>query len=359
MTLELDPGRAALGNPRLIAAMIDEMAGGAIPFERYMEMALYHPEHGYYRRPGRIGRQGDFLTSPVIHPLFGWVVAAWCREVWDRLGRPAKFTILEPGAGTGAMASSVLDWADGRDDGFGEALEYVAVDPNGTGADSRVTWARPPIGPIEAGVIVSNELFDALPVRVFESSGRGPVEVYVGWDGERFIETQGPVASIDDAPEGGRFEVNPRAYPLMADLCSLVGRGAVLTFDYGYPQDELWAPWRTRGTLLCFYRHTSHEDPYIHVGEQDMTTHVNFSELASAAEDAGMAVAGPVSQAEFLYACGAGTLVEQARSEMAEYFERRRALEQLADAAGLGRVRVLAATRGVDGPLPGFEGGAG
>ena len=108
-------------------------------------------------------------------------------------------------------------------------------------------------------------------------------------------------------------------------------------------------------TLLCFYRHTAHENPYIHVGEQDITTHVNFSELVAAAEDEGLRTFGPVSQGSFLHVLGAQSLVEASRAEMAEYFARRRALEQLTDSAGLGRVRVLAATRKLDITPPGFE----
>lgn len=355
MGINLDPGTAAIGNPRLVDAIIAEMDGGAIRFERFMELALYHPEFGYYRRPGRVGRQGDFLTSPTVHPMFAWAVAAWCHQAWEALGRPAAFTIFEPGAGEGSLATGILDWATGRDREFAGAIRYVALEPNSPGTDTRVTWAVPPVEPAEHGVVVANELFDAFPVRLFEVGGRGPVEIFVRWDGERFVEHPGGVAIIDDAPVAGRFEVNSRAYPAMRSLCSLVGRGAVLVFDYGYPQEELWAPWRTEGTLLCFYRHTAHEDPYIHVGEQDMTTHVNFSDLAAAAEDEGMAVRGPVSQADFLIALGAPELVQASRDDMGEYFARRRALEQLTDPAGLGRVRVLAATRGVEWAPPGFE----
>ncbi|MGE0600293.1 MAG: class I SAM-dependent methyltransferase [Dehalococcoidia bacterium] len=355
MALDLDPGTAALGNPRLIEAIREEMAGGSMPFERFMELALYHPEHGYYRKPGRVGRQGDFLTSPTIHPMFGWAVAGWCRSVWEQLGTPGEFVIFEPGAGEGALAKAILDWAEGKDPVFRSAIRYIALEPNSPGTDDRIEWVGEPPRTIPNGVVVSNELFDAFPVRLFEVGGRGPVELYVRWDGERFVETPGGVASIDEAPESGRFEVNSHAYSAMLALCGLVERGAVLVFDYGYPQEELWAPWRTTGTLLCFYRHTAHEDPYIHVGEQDITTHVNFSDLAAAAEDAGMTVAGPVAQSEFLYALGLGQLVEAARSDMGEYFTRRRALEQLTDGAGLGRVRVLAASRGLQEPLPGFE----
>jgi SAM-dependent MidA family methyltransferase len=355
VTLDLDPGAAALGNPRLIDAIVAEMDGGAIPFERFMELTLYHPEFGYYRKPGRIGRQGDFLTSPVIHAMFGWAIAAWCREIWFRLGRPSPFTIIEPGAGEGALATTILDWAAAREDGFVSALRYIAVEPNSPGTESRVQWATPPLAPFENGVVVANELFDALPVRAFDRGPRGPVEVYVRWDGERFVETPGGVTLIDDAPESGRFESSPHAYPLMRDLCSLVQRGGVLVFDYGYPQEELWAPWRATGTLLCFYRHTAHENPLIHVGEQDITTHVNFSELVAAFEDAGLTPFGPVPQSHFLHALGLQNLVEAARSDMSEYFVRRRALEQLTDAAGLGRVRVLAGTKDVPGTPPGFE----
>ena len=357
VTLDLDPGLASLGNPTLIRAIIEEMDGGAIPFERFMEMALYEPEHGYYAKPGRIGPQGDFLTSPHIHPMFGWAVAGWLRELWDRLERPVPFTVFEPGAGEGRLASAVLDWAEGRDEAFRAALRYVAIEPNARGTDRRVEWATPPLQPVAAGAVVCNELFDALPVRLFDVTSRGPAEVLVRWDDSegQFVEARGPVAVIDEAPEEGRFEVSPRAYPVMRSMCSLVQRGAVLVFDYGYPQEELWAPWRTTGTLLCFYRHTAHEDPYIHVGEQDITSHVNLSELEAAAEDEGFETFGPVPQSEFLVSLGLGQLVDAARSDMGEYFSRRRALESLTDAGGLGRVRVFAATKGVEGTMPGFE----
>src|SRR5512140_1735109 len=114
------------------------MAGGAIPFERFMELALYHSEFGYYRRGGRIGPQGDFLTSPSISPMFGWAVAAWCHDQWRRMRRPSPFAIIEPGAGQGMLAASILDWAEGRADGFQEAIRYVALEPNAPGNDPRV-----------------------------------------------------------------------------------------------------------------------------------------------------------------------------------------------------------------------------
>ncbi len=357
MTLDLDPGKAALGNPRLVQAIVQEMDGGAIPFERFMALALYHPEFGYYRKPGRVGAGGDFLTSPAIHPMFGWAIAGWCRQVWSDLGCPSPFTIIEPGAGEGRLATAILDWAEGRDDGFAGTLRYIAIEPNSPGNDPRIEWTARPPEPVGDGIVVSNEFFDALPVRVFDSTERGPVEVAVRWDGERFVEARGPVTAIEGAPPAGRFEVNTGAYATMRSLCRMVGRGAVLTFDYGYEQEELWAPWRTTGTLLCFYRHTAHEDPYVHVGEQDITCHVNFSHLRAGADEEGFVAHGPVSQAGFLWALGLRQLVDAARSDMGEYFARRRAMEALTDSAGLGRVRVLAATRGIEGVPPGFGSG--
>ena len=358
MALDLDPGLAGAGNPALVKAIIAEMDGGAISFERFMELALYHPEHGYYRKPGRIGTSGDFLTSPAIHAMFGWAVGAWCEWTWEALGRPHPFTIIEPGAGAGALATALLDWAEGRAGEFAEALRYIAIEPNAPGSDRRVEWREDAPATAAAGVVLSNELFDALPVRLFEVQERGPVEVYVRWDGEAFVEARGPVATIDGAPAAGRFEVSGRAHATMAAMCDLVERGAVLTFDYGYPVEELWADWRRQGTLLCFYRHTAHENPYLHVGEQDLTAHVNLSELELAMELAGMTAFGPATQAAFLTEAGLGGLVEGARDDLPEYFARRRAFQQLTDAAGLGRIRVLAGTRGVEGVPPGFGGPA-
>ena len=355
MTVDPDPGRAGLGNPRLIGAIVEEMAGGVMPFDRFMELALYHPEHGYYLTPGRVGPQGDFVTSPTIHPMFGWMVAAWCHWVWTSIGEPSQFSVVEPGAGSGQLATAILDWATGRDDGFSEALRYVAIEPHNPGDDTRVAWDTGLSGPVDAGVVVSNEFFDALPVKLFEGSGRGPTEIGVRWDGEAFAEATLSVSAVDEAPEAGRFEVNPSLFGTMQALGSLIGSGAVLTFDYGYPRDELWASWRREGTLLAFYRHTAHEDPYIHVGQQDLTAHVDFTTLEAALDQTGFETFGPVGQSEFLYALGAGGLVESVRSDLHEYFRRRNALESLTDGAGLGRVRVLAGTKGLSGSPPGFE----
>jgi SAM-dependent MidA family methyltransferase len=283
-------------------------------------------------------------------------VAGWCRWLWEALGRPRPFTIFEPGAGDGRLASCVLDWAAGREDGFDEALDYTALDPyREPGSDRRIKWIDgPPSG--ECGVVLSNELLDALPVRLFQGTARGPVEIMVRWNGEGFEEVSGPVASINDAPLEGRFETRPAAYATMEAMAGVFERGAVLTFDYGYAREELWAPWRAQGTLLAFYRHTAHEDPYIHIGEQDLTAHVDFSELEAALAAANYLTYGPVSQAEFLHQLGIRDLVESARADAGAYFERRRAVEQLTDSAGLGRIRVLAGLRGLEvADVPGFD----
>ncbi len=212
MALELEPGTAGLGNPLLIEAIIAEMDGGAISFERFMEFALYHPEHGYYRKPGRIGKQGDFLTSPTVHPMFGWAVAGWCRDLWKRMGEPEPFTIFEPGAGDGALARTILDWAAGQRDSFSDCIRYLALEPNAPGNDDRVEWITTTPEPFE-GVVLSNELFDALPVRLFDAGGRGPVEVFVRWDGEAFVETPGSVAQVDGAPDRGAVRGEPARLP--------------------------------------------------------------------------------------------------------------------------------------------------
>ena len=356
MALNLDPGIAATGNPTLIKIIIEEMDDGAIPFERFMELALYHPEHGYYRKKGRIGRHGDFLTSPSIHPMFGWAVAGWCEWIWEKLDKPSQFTIFEPGAGEGLLATAILDWAEGRENQFAKSIHYVALEPNMPGSDSRIEWSNINPSPVSKGVIIANELFDALPTRLFEATPRGSAEIYVRWDGNQFVELHGGIALLKNVPNEGRFEINGRAWPLLEAMSQLIKVGGILLADYGYLEEKLWAPWRLQGTLACFYRHTVHEDPFRHVGEQDITSHVNLSELAFGIEKCGYTQLGPTPQHEFLTHLGIGQLVEDARGDLANYFERRQAFQTLTDAAGLGNIQILAGLRGIKGIAPGFEG---
>ncbi len=368
---------------RLLAERIG--AGGPITFAEFMGQALYHPTHGYYTGVGRqIGPKGDYVTSPEVHPVFGALVARQVSQFWELLGRPAALRIVEVGAGTGALTRDLalaLERAAPR-----RGFDYVLVEPHpATALHQRQTLAPAlaaglavrwvdglaHLEPDDATVVLSNELLDALPVhRVVVRSGRLR-ELYVDYDDRGFFDREDEpstpelvayFARLGLLPgEGCAAEVNLNAPRWMGDVARLVGRGFVLTFDYGAPASELYAPWRRDGTLLCFHRQVAGRDPYVRIGLQDMTSHVDFTTLAAAGRAAGLDPLGFGRQAETLAALGIGDgLAVSGEGPLAleRHMERRRAALELLDSAGLGRIRVLAQGHGVGTPsLIGFPGG--
>jgi SAM-dependent MidA family methyltransferase len=221
------------------------------------------------------------------------------------------------------------------------------------------------------GCILSNELLDAMPIHRVAVEGSACREIYVRFEDERFTEElRDPhpdvIAYFGELGllpgEGCRAEVNLDAPRWMADAASALDYGYILTFDYGYEADELYASWRTDGTLLCFYRHNPSDDPYARIGRQDMTSHVDFTTLRRAGEDAGLTTLGLTTQSEFLAALGiAEALTPPTGDEpdMEDYFARRRAVTELLDPGGLGRIKVLAQAKDAPGPLTGFGRGEG
>ena len=363
----------------VIGAEID--ARGAIPFARFMELALYHPTLGYYHSgKRRIGARGDYVTSPYLSPLFGAIVGRQLAEMWARLGQPAGFDLVEMGAGDGRLTRDILAWAARANHDFAAALHPLLVEPDAATREAqRRTLTHLPATPrwLEhlhdipdrslTGCFISNELVDSFPVRLFTVRGGALREICVGRRGEAFVEVEGePVSAglppeilglATMLPEGARFEVNEGAVPWMQAVAGRLGRGFVLTFDYGYPSAQLYAPWRTQGTLMAFYRHAVAGDPLAHVGEQDLTAHVDFTALARAGRERGLEPVGFTSQRAFLMALGIHEAVAAPGLDLEEQLARRRAVLALTDPAGLGRVRVLAQARDVDGTnLAGFAG---
>jgi SAM-dependent MidA family methyltransferase len=361
---------------------------GTITFREFMALALYHPRHGYYCSPReKMGRQGDYLTSPEVHPMFGWLVGKQLGQMWEVIDRPQPFTIVEMGAGSGALARDVLDWAHRHAPEFFTALEYRLVELSDELAArqrrtvqqvdeglEKATWL-PSLDAIDEGSVVgcflSNELADAFPVHRVTVRGGRLQEVYVGWRDGHFNEELGPPSTpaleeyfrrLGLLPgEDCQAEVNLDALDWIKVVARALGRGFVMTFDYGYPADHLYAPWRRQGTLLSFYRHNPSSDPYARVGRQDMTSHVDLTSLIQAAEEAGLETVGLTSQTQFLDALGiGGALAAPAQTELPleEYYTRRRALTDLLDPAGLGRIRVLVQGKSVHSPrLLGLEPG--
>src|SRR5581483_3401663 len=334
---------------------------GLLTFRRFMQLALYHPDEGYYRRREPIGARGDYLTSPELHPLFGAVLRRQLAELWAALDRPSTFTVVEVGAGSGALARAILGVPE---DAFGAALRYLIVEPDprlrtlqtrtlGSLADA-VRWREAlaaEAAPV--GCVLSNELVDSFPVhRVTVRDGRLR-ELWVGLEDGRFVDVEGDPSTPELAAYFARLgllpgdgcvaEVNLDALAWLREAAAAIDRGFVLTLDYGYPARQLYAPWRRQGTLLCYSRHTVQTDPYVRIGQQDLTAHVDFSSLAAAGEPAGLQTLGFTTQQRLLAALGIDEALRggPAALGLEEYLARRRAVADLLNPEGLGRVRVL------------------
>jgi SAM-dependent MidA family methyltransferase len=355
-------------------------AQGPMPFRDFMDAALYHPQHGYYRsRREKMGREGDYLTSPEVSAVFGVLVARQLQEMWLVMGRPLRFDIVEAGAGTGLLCHDILRWARDHAPDFRDALAYAIVEVSEPlverqrevlaeeGCDVRWSVALP--DGIE-GCLLSNELLDSFPVHAVRVRGGELTEVFVDWDGVRFVEEPHPPSTPEieryfgrlglRPGEGCRAEVNLEAPEWMGNAGRSLRRGFVLTLDYGYAAEELYAPWRADGTLLCFYRHNPNADPYARLGRQDITSQVDFTTLQQTGKEAGLQTLGLVSQSEFLTNLGiaeALTPSAEGNVNLEEYYARRRTVSELLDPAALGRIRVLIQAKAVASPyLTGLKG---
>ena len=373
-----DEFESATENAALVDLLRQRIAAeGAITFHDYMETVLYHPQDGYYASREPMGREGDYLTSPEVNPIFGSLVAKQVAQFWELMERPGRFDIVEQGAGSGILARDILRWAGRRAPEFAAALRYQIVDispslkrrQGETLAEYEVEWQDELPQGIE-GCLLSNELLDSFAVhRIVHRDGQ-LFEVYVTLEDGRFEEVSGPAstnriveyfADLGLWPgDGCVSEVNLQAVDWMKTAAESISKGFALTFDYGHEAKELYAPWRRDGTLMCFYRHNPSTDPFARVGKQDMTSHVDFTTLMREGEAHGLVPAGFTTQSRFLSALGIGVGVDKVAKEnpeaLEEYYSRRKAVQELIDPAGLGRIRVLAQTRGVaDADLLGFE----
>jgi SAM-dependent MidA family methyltransferase len=383
---------APAGHPDLIAAIRAEIAaaGGRISFARFMDLALYHPRWGYYLAPERrAGRPGDFLTAPETHPFFGITLARQIAECWERLGRPRPFVVREYGAGSGGLAWDIVAGLSQEAPECRAALEYRLVEPNRHrleqalaafaegGLDNVVRGETLAAGaepePI-VGVILANEVADALGVHRLIWRGGRLREGWVVWTGEAFAAAEGELSPEAAAAEpermlrehgialaeGDRIEISPAAAAWFAAAARGLRRGYAIVIDYGYPAPELYRAHRLGGTVRAYRAHTVSDDPFAYVGEQDLTAHVDFSALRRAGETAGLAFAGQTTQGAFLASLGLGDLLvslgNDATTALPAYLAAQAAIVRLIDPGGMGRfgVLIMAGDAPVAPPLRGF-----
>ncbi|RCX33006.1 class I SAM-dependent methyltransferase [Thioalbus denitrificans] len=355
-----------------------EAAGGRLPFADYMQEALYAPGLGYYSAGSRkLGPAGDFTTAPELSPLFGRCLARQCADVLAELGGG---DILEFGAGSGRLAADLLAELErlGRPPARYLILEVSAdlrerqretLARLAPGLAARVAWVETPPAGLR-GVILANEVLDALPVHRFRLGPAGVEEGCVAWSGTGFAwEWTAPrtpglaerAAAVLAGAGGGQApgyasELGLAAGPWIAALGGSLAAGLALLVDYGFPRREFYHPERAGGTLMCHYRHRAHDDPFFLPGLQDITAHVDFTAVAEAADAAGLRVAGYTSQAAFLLATGITELAAGAEvAGDAALAAAGHALNRLLSPAEMGELfKVIALTRGLDAPLRGF-----
>jgi SAM-dependent MidA family methyltransferase len=300
---------------------------GPLTFADYMRECLYHPIHGYYSK-AESQRFADYYTSVDMHPIFARLLARQFVEMWEGLDCPAEFALVEAGAGVGRFAAQVLDFCETKLPAFYDALKYAAVERSASRREQATSHSKRHADAghftasaefpahIAAGCFFSNELVDALPVHRVVMNGGALKELLVGFRDGRFVDVLAPLSTCAISEyfaaqdialcEGQHAEAGLEACDWISEIGRRLGRGYVLTIDYGHPAAELYDDHHMRGTLLAYQNHRAGEDYYASPGEQDLTAHANFTALEAWGERAGLETAGFTSQTAFLLALGQG-----------------------------------------------------
>jgi SAM-dependent MidA family methyltransferase len=375
---------SAMENP-LAQYLRDRIAQqGPITFAEFMEIALYH-EAGYYGQRARtMGQRGDFFTSVHLGDAFGAMLAVQLAEIWQRLGSPPSFELVEMGAGQGWLARDILIHLRDYYANCYACVIYRIVEKSPDLIDQQKntlrslqdagavirwqSWSDIASQSI-TGCIFSNELIDAFAVHQVQKVRNSLLEVYVTLEDDRPVETLQPLsteaiaeyfkhANIDllspDYPEGYRTEVNLQALDWLNTVADRLAQGYLITIDYGYSARRYYNPGRSNGTLQCYYQHQVHGDPYINLGQQDITAHIDFTALQTQGDRLGLVTLGLTQQAAFLMYLGlgdriAGLVAGLAGGEALDRLKMRDALHRLIDPTGLGGFGVLVQGKGLLG----------
>ena len=378
------PSPIALAQSEALVAQIAAeiaAAGGWLPFNRYMERALYAPGLGYYSggaiKVGRRAEDGsDFITAPELSPLFA---ATFARPIAEALEASGTRDIIEFGAGTGRLAAGLLNALHELDTPF---ASYSIVDLSGELRDrqratieaaapelaGRVRWLDALPERFE-GVVFGNEVLDAMPVRLFARLNGVWHERGVTTNGQGFAFADRALSSTADGaflasldvPDADHYvtETHEAASAFTRTVCTMLARGAAFFIDYGFPRREYYHAQRTQGTLMCHYRHRAHDDPFLYPGLQDLTAHVEFTGIAEAGVDAGADLLGFTSQGRFLLNAGiTDALAEIDPMDTARFLPAANAVQKLLSEAEMGELfKVIAFSRGIDGTLDAFARG--
>lgn len=359
----------------IIQTLQTKLKQQVLPFVEFMQLALYAPGAGYYSAGlQKLGRQGDFITAPELSPLFGKTLANQCQQIMIALDSPS---ILEFGAGTGALCVAVLEQLEALNclpetyyilevSGDLRHRQAQLIEQKIPHLADRVSWLDSwPETPFN-GVVLANEVLDAMPVHRFMQTEQGILESYITLDehqqleevfkpceNPRLLDYINNRLNLETQPY--LSEVNLFIDAWIANIYQILSQGVVLLIDYGFPRHEYYHPDRQQGTLMCHYQHHSHPDPLVNPGEQDITAHVDFTHVAEAAQQAGFHVAGYTNQASFLLANGLLSLVNMQDNEL-EQLKAKQAIKQLTQPSEMGELfKVIALNKNMEIDLTGFQ----
>ena len=342
---------------------------GRITFADFMELALYWPNGGYYTSPRPTEPAPDYFTAPQAHPSFGALLALQLEEMWQLLGRPNPFDVVEQGAGSRQLARDIQGYAQHLHASFSQALRYVTVDRSAgdtsgeaSGPSNIVSTGGLPFRRV-TGCVLSNELLDALPVHRVVVRGGRLKEIYVTMKDDQLQEvedepsTDSMQARLEQEQvrlqEGHRTEVCLELDSWMGEVAATLERGFVLTIDYGHAAHELYSPARSQGTLRCYYLHTLTANPYVRIGQQDVTAHVDFTAVASLGARNGLAGLPLITQGMFLNNLGLQMFLRRlspAELDQTARDANRMGMLELARAGGMGEFKVLVQSKGLNRP---------
>lgn len=362
----------ALDNPLTEIIQKEIAPNGYISFARFMQLALYSPEWGYYTSSNPLGKPGDFVTAPEISPLFAQCVARQVIQIEQTLN---EGMFLEIGAGSGLFAKDLLLTLEKLDylprhyfifdisPALKQSQKQLLLDHIPHLLD-RVTWLDE-LPPEFKGIIFANEVMDALPFHCFKVEKEGIKEKCVTWEKRGFTWITKQTDLHDrleglqkkfDFSIGYESEISLNIPQWISDLGKIVKKGVILLADYGYGRNEFYHPDRTQGTLMCFSNHSKHSNPLIRVGLQDITAHVDFTSVIETAVNSGFSLGGYTTQASFLLGCGLLQLANDSELSEIEKYQINQAIKMLILPSQMGEIiKFMALFKNITTPLIGFE----